>query len=76
MQDNRRNSRVYVVGATLGLVLGLVSAHMYKRAVEENAENPENVSLSVGELISMALLLLGIVRQIADKGAEAGKKSR
>lgn len=59
---------LYVTGAIVGMGLGLFSAHMYKRAIEENAalDDPNPLALSTSDTIKMGLLLLGAVRGIAE----------
>lgn len=69
-------SRIYIVGALVGGMIGMLSAHLYKRAADENADDPEAESLAMKpqDLVALGVAILGIVRKIAEAGAEAGKK--
>lgn len=78
--SNQKNSpdtmSLYVRGAIIGAALGLVTAMLYRRAVDEAADGEVNdFSLSVGDMIKLAVLLVGVVRQIAELGSERGKDS-
>lgn len=72
--NNNNSSQLYLWGALIGLGLGLVSAHLYGRAVEESSEGKNlPANLSAGDSVKLGLLLLGIVRQVADFGSNVGK---
>ena len=63
-------TQLYITGAVLGLLLGLVSAHLYGRAVEENTRSEKAVTdLTSSDLVKLALLLLGFVRQVTEFGS-------
>jgi len=68
-------SRVYLYGGFLGLGVGLLAAHLYGRSIQENVKEGEEKSLTVNDMIKLGMLILSIVRQVADFGATAGKKS-
>lgn len=67
--------QTYVLGAALGSVLGFLSAYVYTRAAEEDADRlgkPNRVQ--TGDLIGLGLALLAIVRQVAELGKTPQKK--
>ena len=66
----------YIVGAALGLVTGLVAAHMYTRAAEENGEAGMPVRLETGDAFKIGLAALTLVRQISALGAKRPEDSR
>lgn len=68
-------SRVYLYGGLLGFGVGLLAAHLYGRSIQENVKEGEEKSLTVNDTIKLGMLILSIVRQVADFGATAGKKS-
>lgn len=63
-------SKTYVYGAVGGLVFGLLSAYLYARAAEENASNNGGTPspIQTGQLLSLLLAALGLIRQIAESG--------
>lgn len=65
-------SRTYINGAIIGLAVGALGAYLYARAAEEDAERNGGVpsKIPTAQLLSIALAVLGLIRQIA----EAGKK--
>ncbi|TVR21886.1 MAG: hypothetical protein EA396_07045 [Anaerolineaceae bacterium] len=67
--DNWKN-RVYVNGLVIGGVIGLVGAYLYARAAEEDAGRNGGVptKLQTGQIISLALTILSLIRQIAETG--------
>ncbi len=76
MKNTTPSNNLYVWGAILGLTLGIVSVYFYERASNENVSNPNEkpAQLDFGSIIRLGILLVGLVRQIAEIGAEAGKK--
>ena len=69
-------SQVYVIGAAVGSLLGLVSAYLYARAAEEEAERkggkPDKIPTS--QLLTLGLAALGLIRQITELGKPPKKK--
>ena len=59
-------TRTYIVGWLLGTLLGLLSAYLFVRSAEEENNSPDEVSLSVGTMLSLSLAILGLIRQIAE----------
>ncbi len=77
LQD--RKTRIIVIGAGLGALLGLISSYLYARAAEENSDGEAGPgsSISTGQLLAVLLAVLGLVRQIAELGKpNDDKKSR
>ena len=67
-------TQLYITGALLGLLVGLLSAHLYGRAVEENTHSGTAATdLSSSDLVKLGLLLLGIVRQITEFGSTTAR---
>ncbi len=76
-----RKTRIIVMGAGLGALLGLISSYLYARAAEENSDGEAGPggSVSTGQLLAVLLAVLGLVRQIAELGKpnddkKSGKK--
>lgn len=68
---NSKDNTLYIWGALLGMGIGLLAAHLYRKALSENAVPEGQVAgLSAGKAIKLALLLVGLLRQIAELGAE------
>lgn len=73
-QSNWRR-QAYIVGAAVGSLLGLLSAYMYTRAAEEDAERKGKPNrVQTGDLLGLGLALLAVVRQVAELGKPSGKK--
>lgn len=56
------DSRILIVGAVLGAMVGLGAAYLIANRVEETGEP---VKVTSGEGIKLGLLVLGMLRQIA-----------
>ena len=60
-------TKAYVIGAILGIGLGLLSAYLYVRSAEETrGDSPGRVKTT--DAMKLVLALLALVRQIADLG--------
>lgn len=58
-------NRTYLMGAGLGLVIGLLSAYLFVRATEDNAKiEPKRIGTM--DALRLGVALLAIVRQITD----------
>lgn len=65
--DESWKPRIYVVGVLSGAALGLLSAYLFAREVEDDdeAEGPE---IAPSALLGLALSTLALIRQIAESG--------
>ncbi len=76
---SERKTRVIIVGAGLGALLGLISSYLYTRAAVENVDDEagDANSISTGQMLAVLLTVVGLVRQIAELGKpKEDKKSR
>jgi len=55
--------KVLVVGAVVGALVGLGAAYLFIQNVEDNSQPPE---ITAGKGLKLGLLLLGLVRSVAD----------
>ncbi len=76
---NARDTRIFLICATAGAALGLVSSYLYTRAAQERGEGDEAASISTGQALALMVAVIGLVRQIAELGKpkkdDKGKKS-
>ena len=70
-----RKTRIYLAGAGMGALFGLISSYLYTRAAQENGNEDAGKaeSISTGQLLTILLAILGLVRQITELG-KPGKK--
>ena len=61
--------RTYIMGAFVGLLLGLLSAYLFIRASEEDL-NDEPKKIKTGDMMKMSLAVAALVRQIAEMGSK------
>jgi hypothetical protein len=74
-QPSNWKSQVYVLGAAVGAVFGLLSAFMYARAAEEDAQRTGKPNAaSTGEILGLGLAALAMVRQVAEMGRPPKKQ--
>lgn len=68
--------KVYVVGLLAGAVFGIVTSYLYARAAEEDTrgDKAEPRAPTTGEIVTLGLALLGLVRQISELGKPPQKK--
>ena len=59
---NNADSRILLMGAAIGAVVGVGAAYLIANRVEETGEP---VRVTSGEGIKLGLLVLGLLRQIA-----------
>jgi len=62
-------TQTYLIGAAVGLLLGLLSAYLFVRASQENAkfdQMPQKVK--TGDMMKLTLSVLALVRQITEMG--------
>ena len=69
-------SQIYLLGAVVGSLFGLLSAYLYARAAEEGATRSEGKPKPVptSQIISLGLAALSLARQIAEMGKSPKKK--
>lgn len=60
----------YVMGATVGLLFGLISAYLFNRAAEDDAERSggQPSRIQTGQLVGLLLAALGVARQVSELG--------
>jgi hypothetical protein len=63
-------TRAYLIGAAIGLLLGLLSAYLYVRASEEDINQSGAKKVKTGDAMKLTLSVLGLVRQIAELGSK------
>jgi hypothetical protein len=74
-QPTSWKSQAYMAGAAIGALFGLLSAFMYTRAAEEDAQRMGKPNAaSTGEIIGLGLAALAMVRQIAEMGRPPKKQ--
>ena len=59
---NNTDSRILIVGAVIGALVGVGAAYLIANRVEETGQP---VKVTTGEGIKLGLLVLGMLRQIA-----------
>ena len=71
-------TQIYLIGAAAGLLFGLLSAYIFNRAASDSGSLPDGRNrVQTGEVLGLALAMLGIVRQVAEMGrGPAPKKGR
>ena len=75
MKTEKSSTNVYIWGAIVGMGVGLISAHMFRRAAEENiVEGDSETALSAQDMFSLGMILFGVVRQIAEAGSKTTQK--
>ncbi len=62
-------TRYYAIGAAVGVAFGLLSAYFFTRTAEEDVRvTGQPSSPKTGELLTLGLAALAMVRQIAELG--------
>jgi hypothetical protein len=72
-QKSDWKSLVYLIGAAIGVVVGLLSAHLYTRAVEENNDG-ERPYIQTGDVFAIGMTMLSLVRHVTDLGARGTRR--
>jgi hypothetical protein len=70
-------SQVYITGAAVGTLFGLLAAYLYARSASDDMERHGTHARRVSstELLTLALAAIGVMRQVAELGrAEKGSK--
>jgi hypothetical protein len=70
-------TQTYALGALGGAFVGMIAAYLYSRAREEERGGGGEVQpLQVGQMITIGLALLGLIRQITEMGRPTTAKRR
>ena len=69
-------ARIFIVGGAVGTLLGVVSAYLYARAVEEEAEKNrgEIKPIATRDMLGLSVALIGLIRIITELGSSDKKK--
>lgn len=65
--------QTYLLGALIGLALGLLTAYFFARASEEHGRSGPS-PIKTLDALKLSVSVLGIIRQITDLGASAARK--
>jgi 7-keto-8-aminopelargonate synthetase-like enzyme len=68
--NNNWKRNTYLNGTFAGALLGLVGAYLFARAAEEDVDRNggQPIKLQTGQLLSIMLAILAVIRQIAESG--------
>lgn len=71
-----RKNQAYIFGIGAGLLFGVLAAYLFARSAEEAAyqNNGEPQPISAGQFITIAVAVLGLLRQISELGKPQPKK--
>ena len=64
-------TKYYLIGAIVGLSLGLLTAYLFARAAEENMKGPQPKRVQTGDALKLTLSVVTLIRQIAEIGAKS-----
>lgn len=68
-EESNWRPRVFLIGGLVGALLGLLSAYLYVRSVEEtHGEMVSPSSPKASDAVKLGISLLGIIRTITDWG--------
>lgn len=69
-QNNNWKRKTYFNGTLAGAVLGLLGAYLFARSAEEDVDRNggQPIKLQTGQLLSIMLAVLAVIRQIAESG--------
>ena len=65
MDSNNNKNRILLIGTVLGALAGLGAAYMLLQRAEKEGRSPE---MTPGEGVKLGLLVLGMLRQVAQLG--------
>ena len=68
----------YGIGTVVGIVVGLLAAHLYTQAVEQNQDVQQagqRPQISPLDLVSLGTMMLGVIRHITDLGVRSANKN-
>jgi hypothetical protein len=69
-------SQTYLIGGTVGLVLGLLSAYLFARSAQENNPDATPARIGTGDILRIGLATLTLIRQVADLSVDRSKPTR
>ena len=74
MNNSNWKTPVYIIGAIIGTVVGLMSAYLYARSVDETQPNhlPPGTP-GTGDIFKLALSVIALVRSVSDLGTRDAK---
>jgi hypothetical protein len=68
MEENQGwKTRVYLIGAVIGLLTGIGAAYLYVKKAEETLERPK---LTTGEGMTVGLSLVSLLKMISELGTK------
>ncbi len=59
-------TRTYIIGGLAGTVIGILSSYLLARAVEEDPDTEDKVQIPTRTMLSLALAVVSLIRQIAE----------
>ncbi|MBC8170512.1 MAG: hypothetical protein H7X77_02530 [Anaerolineae bacterium] len=67
---SNRKTQAYILGAGAGVLFGLLAAYLFARSADEVAyqHGGETQQVSAGQMLTIAVALLGLMRQISELG--------
>lgn len=75
VEGTPNRSQTIALGAIGGVIVGVLAALAYNRAMEENPlAGTAEARISAGEVVSIGLAILAIIRQVAELGRPPKKK--
>ncbi len=66
--QNDWKTQMYIRGGLIGLLVGLIAAHLYTRASQEANEGTVRTPIAANDMVKVGLTILGLVRQITELG--------
>ena len=67
-EDDDWKRKTYVIGISAGTLFGFIASYLFTRAAEEETDGKKPESIPTGQLLTLLLALLGLIRQIAELG--------
>lgn len=72
LPDTSFRTRALFVGGVAGLIIGLLAAHLYARAAEENMKL-EPGKIGTMDAVRLGIALMAIIRQVTDMATHGDK---